>query len=71
MNIKGVKGLNFGNPEMQNWNNIYEKSQMQKIVLLFDNMIPIDIFKDLNQGVIMKIIVPSLEEGKRVIGEYN
>lgn len=71
MNIKGVQGLNFGNPEMQNWNNIYEKSQMQKIVLLFDNMIPIDIFKDLNQGVIMKIIVPSLEEGKRVIGEYN
>ena len=71
MNIKGVKGLNFGNPEMQDWNNIYEKAQMHKVVLLFDNMIPINIFKELNHGVIMKIIVSSLEEGKRALGKYK
>ena len=38
--------------------------------LLFDKMIPIDIFKELEQGAIMKIIVPSLDEGKRVLENY-
>ena len=70
MGIEGNRGLNFGNPEMQNWNNIYEKAQKSKIVLLYDKIIPSDIFKELDEGVIMKIIVPSLEAGKKVLNDY-
>jgi len=70
MSIKGNVGLNFGNPEMQDWNTIYEKALKHKVVLLYDKLIPSDIFKELDQGVIMKIIVPSLDEGKRVLENY-
>ncbi|NOX65705.1 MAG: hypothetical protein GXO85_07875, partial [Chlorobi bacterium] len=70
MSIKGNAGLNFGNPEMQNWDNIYEKALKHKVVLLYDKMIPRDIFKELDQGVIMKVIVPSLDDGKKLLENY-
>jgi len=70
MNIKGNIGLNFGNPEMHDWETIYGKAQKYKVVLLYDSVIPIEKFKEMDQGVIMKIIVSSLDEGKRVLKKY-
>ncbi|MEN8192379.1 MAG: hypothetical protein ABFS12_06150 [Bacteroidota bacterium] len=70
LNIEGNVGLNFGNPEMQNWETIYEKAQKYKVVLLYDRVIPIEKFKELDRGVIMKIIVSSLEEGKRILENH-
>lgn len=70
MSIKGNVGLNFGNPEIQNWDTTYEKALKYKTVLLYDKIIPHDIFEELERGVIMKIIVPSLDAGKKVLGNY-
>ena len=70
MSITGTVGLNFGNPEMQDWNSIYEKALNHKVVLLYDKAIPFEIFKELKYGVIMKIIVSSLEEGKKILSKY-
>ncbi len=70
MGIKGHVGLNFGNPEMQDWNRVYDYALKHKLVLLYDEIIPLDLFKELNQGVIMKVNVSSIEEGKRLLGKY-
>lgn len=70
ISIKGHVGLNFGNPEMQDWDLVYNHALKHKLVLLYDKMILHDIYRELNQGVIMKAIVPSIDEGKRLLEAY-
>ncbi|NOY10388.1 MAG: hypothetical protein GXP33_16260 [Spirochaetes bacterium] len=70
MSIPGTCGLNFGNPEMQNFDFVYGKALKYKTILLWDKGIPVEIFKTLKTGVIMKIVVSSLKEAQEKMAEF-
>jgi len=71
MEMEGAYGINFGNPELQNWDSLYNKSLEHKKVLLWDKEIPVKTFKELDRGVIMRIFVSSIAEGKAKMAEYR
>lgn len=72
MSIPGIRGLNFGNPEMQDWEFITKLSRETKTVLLWDQRIePVDFKKLTPEGLILKVIVPDIEKGKEYIKELG
>lgn len=71
MSIPGNYGLNFGNPEMQDFNFVLKNALKYKVVLLWDREISAENFKKLNRGVIMKIVVPSLKVAKEKVEELT
>ena len=71
MKTSGIRGLNFGNPELQDLDMVYAKALENRVVLLWDRQIPHQIFNKLAQGIIMKIVVTTLEEGRKKLAEYR
>jgi hypothetical protein len=72
MSIPGIKGLNFGNPEMQDWEFMVKLSRKTETVLLWDKMIsPGDLKKLPVGGLILKVIVPDIDTGKRYLMELG
>jgi len=69
MSIPGNRGLNFGNPEMQDFDFVYGKALKYRVVLLWDREISSGIFKKLDRGVIMKIVVPTLDSAEAKVRE--
>ncbi|MDA3940444.1 MAG: hypothetical protein PF693_14235 [Spirochaetia bacterium] len=72
MSIPGVVGLNFGNPEMQDWDIVTKLSRETGTVLLWDQIInPLE-FRKLSPGnLILKAIVPNLDAGKEYMRELG
>ena len=71
MEIENNHGFNFGNPELQDWDLVYKKALKNKVVLLWDREIPIAKFRKMNMGVIMKIVVPTIEQAYAKIKEFK
>lgn len=72
MSIPGIFGLNFGNPEMQDWDYITALSKKTRTVLLWDKQIPPGEFRKLYPGgLILKAIVPDIETGKAYLKELG
>jgi hypothetical protein len=66
-----ICGLNFGNPEKQDWEFVYNTALKNQVVLLWDRPLPANEFKKLDRGVIMKVIVSSLDEARKTVEEYK
>ena len=71
LGIEGLCGLNFGNPEMQNFDAVYEKAKARKVVLLWDKEIDCERFCKLKEGVIMKIITNSMENAEDILQRFK
>jgi len=72
MSIPGVRGLNFGNPEKQDWDLVTRLSRETNTVLLWDRLIPsADLKKLPAQGLIVKAIVPDIETGRSYMNDLG
>lgn len=71
MSIRSIHGLNFGNPEQQDWDMVYEKALKYKVVLLWDHKIPAKLFNQMTYGIIMRFIVPTIEQARQELEEYK
>ncbi len=72
MSIPGVRGLNFGNPEKQDWDFITTLSRETNTVLLWDRLIPSPDLKIMPiQGLIVKAIVPDIATGRAYLKELG
>lgn len=71
MAMDGNRGLNFGNPELQDFDTVLEKANANKVVLLWDKEIDCEKFRKLNQAVIMKIITTDMQKARDIIKRFK
>ncbi len=71
MGTEGIHGLNFGNPEMQDWERVYKRGMEEGVALLWDRQIPPKTFSGYSAGIIMKIVVPDVETGRETAAAYG
>jgi len=71
MNTKKIVGINFGNPELQDWDTVYSMAQRNRKVLLWDMSMEPKRYSQLIGGVIMKVFVKDLESGKKILDDYR
>jgi hypothetical protein len=63
--IPGIHALNFGNPEMQDWQFVYKQAIDKHICLLWDDQIP-DKDNQIKTGVVQKVFPHSWEQAKQI-----
>ncbi len=72
MSIPGINGLNFGNPEMQNRDEVAKIARETRTVLLWDELIPPQDYKKISpEGYILKTIFTDLEEAESYMNEIG
>jgi len=66
----GIHSLNFGNPEMQEWGDVYQQAVDHQVCLLWDDQIPDD-NNQIKTGVIQKKLAHSWDQANQIAAQIK
>ena len=69
--IDTIKGMHFGNPEMQDFSKVRPLLEEKKICMLWDEALAPEFRDQVKTGIVVKEVCQSLDEAKATLESYQ